>query len=91
MIVIAEGFVPNDYIFEMAKAMGVTLISTPYNLMKIIQMIYRSIPVRMIMTPKEKAVAFHPSEYLEGRREEDAADEAFFLSRCCRKPVSSVR
>lgn len=65
MIVIAEGFVPNDYIFEMAKAMGVTLISTPYNLMKIIQMIYRSIPVRMIMTPKEKAVAFHPSEYLE--------------------------
>ena len=65
MIVIAENFVPNDYIFEMAKAMGVTLISTPYNLMKIIQMIYRAIPVKFIMTPKDEAVAFHPTEYLE--------------------------
>lgn len=65
VIIIAEDFVPNDYIFEMAKSMGVTLISTPYNLMKIIQMIYRSIPVEFIMTPKEDAIMFHPSEYTE--------------------------
>ncbi len=65
VIIIAENFIPNDYIFEMAKSMGVTLISTPYNLMKIIQMIYRSIPVEFIMTPRDKAVVFHPTEYLE--------------------------
>lgn len=64
-IIIAEDFVPNDYIFEMAKSMGVTLINTPYNLMKIIQMIYRSIPVEFIMTPKQDAIAFHPSEFTE--------------------------
>ncbi len=65
VIIIAENFIPNDYIFEMAKSMGVTLISTPYNIMKIIQMIYRAIPVEFIMTPKEKAIEFHPTEYLE--------------------------
>ncbi len=65
VIIIAENFIPNDYIFEMAKSMGVTLISTPYNIMKIIQMIYRSIPVEFIMTPKDKAVVFHLTEYLE--------------------------
>lgn len=65
VIVIAEGFVPNDYIFDMAKSMGVTLISTPYNLMKIIQMIYRSIPVKYIMTPRSRAVEFHPTEFVE--------------------------
>ncbi len=65
VIIIAENFVPNDYIFAMAKTMGVTLISTPYNLMKIIQMIYRAIPVEFIMTPHDKAVEFHPTEYLE--------------------------
>ena len=65
VIIIAENFVPNDYIFEMAKAMGVTLISTPYNLMKIIQMIYRAIPVEFIMTPRHEAIEFHPTEYIE--------------------------
>lgn len=65
VIIIAENFIPNDYIFEMAKSMGVTLISTPYNLMKIIQMIYRAIPVEFIMTPAAETVAFHPSEYTE--------------------------
>lgn len=65
VIVIAEDFVPNDYIFEMAKSMGVTLINTPYNIMKIIQMIYRAIPAEFIMTPRDNAVVFHPTEYLE--------------------------
>ena len=36
VIVVAENFVPNSYIIEMAKQMGVTLISTSYNIMKII-------------------------------------------------------
>lgn len=65
VIIIAEDFVPNDYIFEMAKSMGVTLINTPYNMMKIIQMIYRAIPVEFIMTPKEEAICFHPSQFTE--------------------------
>lgn len=65
MILIAENFVPNDYIIAMAKQMGVTLINTPYNLMKIIQMVYRSIPVSSIMTPTEKMVHFNRNEYLE--------------------------
>lgn len=65
VIIIAEDFVPNSYIFEMAKSMGVTLINTPYNLMKIIQMIYRAIPVEFIMTPKDEAITFHPSEFTE--------------------------
>lgn len=50
MILIAENFVPNDYILDMARNMGVTLISTPYNLMKIIQMVYRAIPIESIMS-----------------------------------------
>lgn len=65
VLIIAEDFVPNDYILDMAKSMGVTLISTPYNLMKIIQMIYRAIPVEFIMTPKKDAIAFHPTEFIE--------------------------
>lgn len=65
VIVVAENFVPNGYIIEMAKQMGVTLISTPYNIMKIIQMIYRSIPVELIMTPADKIVRFNKSEYVE--------------------------
>lgn len=65
VLIIAEDFVPNDYILDMAKAMGVTLISTPYNLMKIIQMIYRAIPVEFIMTPRMDAIEFHPTEYIE--------------------------
>lgn len=65
VIVISENFVPNDYIIEMAKQMGVTLISTPYNTMKIIQMIYRSIPVELIMTPAHKLINFSKGEYIE--------------------------
>ena len=65
VIVIAENFEPNDYIIDMAKQKGVTLIKTPYNMMKIIQMIYRSIPVSLIMTPKEEVVSFNKNEYLE--------------------------
>ena len=45
--------------------MGVTLISTSYNIMKIIQMIYRSIPVELIMTPANKVIRFNKSEYVE--------------------------
>ena len=65
VIIIAEDFVPNDYIFQMAKSMGVTLINTPYNMMKIIQMIYRAIPVEFIMTPKDAAISFHPTQFPE--------------------------
>ena len=65
VIVVAENFVPNSYIIEMAKQMGVTLISTSYNIMKIIQMIYRSIPVELIMTPANKVIRFNKSEYVE--------------------------
>lgn len=65
VLVIAEGYTPNDFIFEMAKSYGVSIISTPYNLMKIIQMIYRSIPVEYIMTPKDFMISFNGTEYLE--------------------------
>lgn len=65
VLIIAEDFVPNDYIIDMARTMGVTLINTPYNLMKIIQMIYRAIPVEFIMTPRDQAIVFHPTEYVE--------------------------
>lgn len=65
VIIIAENFVPNDYIVEMAKQKGITLITTRYNIMKIIQMIYRSVPVELIMTPKEEVVQFNKTEYLE--------------------------
>lgn len=65
VIVIAENYVPNDYIIEMARSQGVTLISTSYNIMKIIQMIYRAIPVNLIMTPREKIIQFKQTEFLE--------------------------
>ncbi|MBB5182941.1 putative manganese-dependent inorganic diphosphatase [Catenisphaera adipataccumulans] len=65
VIVIAENYVPADYIIEMAKSEGVTLINTPYNTMKIIQMIYRAIPVRLIMTPKDKLITFNQTEFVE--------------------------
>lgn len=65
VILIAENFVPNDYILDMARNMGVTLINTPYNLMKIIQMVYRSIPVRSIMLPAKDMVQFSRNEFLE--------------------------
>ncbi|MBM6830759.1 putative manganese-dependent inorganic diphosphatase [Faecalicoccus acidiformans] len=64
VIVIAESFVPNDYIIEMAKKYGVTLISTNYNTMKIIQMIYRSIPIELIMTPASEITSFNRNEFL---------------------------
>lgn len=65
VILIAENFVPNDYILDMARNMGVTLINTPYNMMKIIQMVYRSIPVRSIMLPAKDMVQFNRNEFLE--------------------------
>ena len=65
VIVIAESFVPNDYIIEMARKYGVTLISTNYNTMKIIQMIYRSIPIELIMTPASAITSFNRGEFLE--------------------------
>ena len=65
MIIIAENFIPNDYIIAMAKQLGVTLISTQYNIMKIIQMVYRAIPVKLIMNKAEDMVHFSKNEYLE--------------------------
>lgn len=65
MILIAENFVPNDYIIDMARNMGVTLITTPYNLMKIVQMVYRSIPIESIMLPASDMVQFSRDEFLE--------------------------
>lgn len=65
VIVISENFIPNDYIIDMARMKGVTLISTPYNTMKIIQMIYRSIPVSLIMTPASEVIRFNKGEYIE--------------------------
>lgn len=65
VIVICESFTPNDFIIDMAKALGVTLITTSYNIMKVIQMIYRAIPVDMIMTPENKVVKFNKNEYID--------------------------
>lgn len=42
-----------------------TLISTPYNLMKIIQMVYRAIPIESIMLPAQDMVQFSRDEFLE--------------------------
>lgn len=65
VIVIAENYVPDDLIISIAKDRGVTLINTPYNIMKIIQMIYRAIPIKAIMTPSNEIIAFNRNEYLE--------------------------
>lgn len=65
VIAVSEGFIPSDFIIRMAKEMGVTLITTPYNIMKILQMIYRSIPVGLIMSPIKKVVRFNGNEYVE--------------------------
>lgn len=65
VIVIAESFVPNDYILKMAQDLGVTLITTPYNIMKILQMIYRSIPVSFVMSKEDKIIRFNGNEYAE--------------------------
>ena len=56
---------PNDYIIDIAKSMGVTLINTPYNTMKMIQMIYRSIPVELIMTPAHDIIRFNKTEFIQ--------------------------
>ncbi len=65
VIVIAENYRPDDLIISIAKDRGVTLITTPYNIMKIIQMIYRAIPIKAIMTPAKDVVHFNRNEYLE--------------------------
>lgn len=65
VIAIAESFIPNDYILKMAEDLGVTLITTPYNIMKILQMIYRSIPVGLMMAKADKIVRFNGNEYCE--------------------------
>lgn len=65
VVIVAENFVPNDFIQAMAKQQGTTLISTPYNIMKIIQMIYRAIPVNLIMTPASDVIRFNKNEYIE--------------------------
>lgn len=63
VIVVSESYVPSDYIIKMAKDLGVTLITTNYNIMKILQMIYRSIPVKLIMA--KDMVSFNVNEYAE--------------------------
>lgn len=70
VIIVAENYVPDDFIFEMAKSKGVSIINTPYNIMKIIQMIYRSIPIEFIMTPKEFMITFTGTEYIENVEKE---------------------
>ncbi|MDD7281681.1 putative manganese-dependent inorganic diphosphatase [Floccifex sp.] len=65
VIVIAENYVPDELIMSIAKDKGVTMITTPYNIMKIIQMIYRAIPIRAIMTSSKDVISFNRNEYLE--------------------------
>lgn len=65
VIAISEGFIPSKFVIRMAEEMGVTLITTPYNIMKILQMIYRSIPVGLIMTNITDVVKFNGNEYVE--------------------------
>ena len=65
VIVIAENYVPDALIMSIAKDKGVTMITTPYNIMKIIQMIYRAIPIKTIMTSSKDVVSFNRNEYLE--------------------------
>lgn len=65
VIAISESFIPSKFIIRMAQESGCTLISTNYNIMKILQMIYRSIPIGLIMTPSDKIVKFNGNEYVE--------------------------
>lgn len=65
VIAISEGFIPGEFIIKMAKELGVTLITTPYNIMKILQMIYRSIPVGLIVANSDNIVSFNGNEYVE--------------------------
>ncbi len=64
-IAISENYMPSAFTIKMAKEMGVSLISTNYNVMKILQMIYRSIPVNLIMHPMSSMVSFNGNEYVE--------------------------
>lgn len=63
IICIAENYIPNDYILDIAEKLGVTLIGTPYNIMKIVQMIYRAIPVELIMTARQDMITFNKTEF----------------------------
>ncbi|TDW20782.1 manganese-dependent inorganic pyrophosphatase [Breznakia blatticola] len=65
VIAIAESYIPTDKIINKAMELGVTLIRTQYNIMKILQMIYRAIPVGMIMTPADAIQKFNGNEYVE--------------------------
>ena len=65
VIAIAESYIPSDKVIDRAMDLGVTLIRTQYNIMKILQMIYRSIPVGMIMTNADGIQRFNGNEYVE--------------------------
>lgn len=65
VICISENYIPSDFTIKMARELGVTLISTEYNVMKIIQMVYRSIPAYLIMVPADKLVVFNGNQYVE--------------------------
>ncbi|MFV0381241.1 MAG: putative manganese-dependent inorganic diphosphatase [Breznakia sp.] len=70
VIAIAEAYIPSDKVIDRAMALGVTLIKTQYNIMKILQMIYRSIPVGLVMSSADNIQRFNGNEYVE-----DAAKE----------------
>lgn len=65
VIAIAESYIPTDKVIDKAMELGVTLIKTQYNVMKILQMIYRSIPVGMVMTDAVGIQRFNGNEYVE--------------------------
>lgn len=65
VLAIAEDYIPGQIVQDMAKEKGVTLITTHYNIMKILQMIYRSIPAGIVMTPSDNLVRFNGNEYVE--------------------------
>ncbi|MDF9823668.1 manganese-dependent inorganic pyrophosphatase [Breznakia sp. PF5-3] len=65
VIAIAESYIPTDKVIDRAMELGVTLIKTQYNIMKILQMIYRSIPVGLMMTSTDKIQRFNGNEFVE--------------------------
>ena len=65
VIIVTQNYTPTDFMLDMAKAKGVTMIKTSYNIMKVIQMIYRSIPVSLIMSEKDKVISFNKTEFIE--------------------------
>lgn len=65
VIIIAENYIPSDLVINKAMELGVTLIRTQYNIMKILQMVYRSIPVHLIMNDASKIQSFNGNEYVE--------------------------